>query len=78
MPQPSEAVKYKPYSPFQNTTSKGEYAVARLDDLVNWGRKVCTTPFLIIGYVLLLEYKRLLILIHFMNIEGIFATQIFY
>jgi hypothetical protein len=32
--------KYKPYSPFQETRSKAEYAVARLDDLVNWGRKV--------------------------------------
>jgi len=32
--------KPKPYSPFQNTNSWGEYAVARLDDLLNWGRKV--------------------------------------
>ena len=32
--------KYKPYSPFQNTSSRGEWAVARLDDIMNWGRKV--------------------------------------
>lgn len=32
--------KPRPYSPFQNTNSWGEYAVARLDDLMNWGRKV--------------------------------------
>lgn len=29
-----------PYSPFQNTNNWGEYALARLDDLLNWGRKV--------------------------------------
>lgn len=38
--------KYKPYSPFQNTSSKGEYIVARLDDLINWGRKVSLTHWL--------------------------------
>ena len=32
--------KHKPYSPFQNLNNKAEYAVARLDDLLNWGRKV--------------------------------------
>ncbi|XP_076046173.1 NADH-quinone oxidoreductase subunit B-like [Oratosquilla oratoria] len=37
-------VKYKPYSPFQNTSSAGEYAVARLDDLLNWGRKGSLWP----------------------------------
>ncbi|GBO14309.1 hypothetical protein AVEN_207894-1, partial [Araneus ventricosus] len=31
----------KPYSPFQNTGSKMEYALARVDDLLNWARKVC-------------------------------------
>lgn len=36
--------KYKPYSPFQNTSSAGEYAVARLDDLMNWGRKSSMWP----------------------------------
>lgn len=34
----------KPYSPFQNTNSWGEYAVARLDDLMNWGRKSSLWP----------------------------------
>jgi len=36
--------KPKPYSPFQNTNSWGEYAVARLDDLMNWGRKSSIWP----------------------------------
>lgn len=38
------ADKPKPYSPFQNTNSWGEYAVARLDDLLNWGRKSSMWP----------------------------------
>ena len=38
----SEAVVPRaPYSPFQpGTSNKMDYALARLDDLVNWGRKV--------------------------------------
>jgi len=36
--------EYKPYSPFQDTSSKGEYVVARLDDLLNWGRKGAIWP----------------------------------
>lgn len=39
-PDASVPVKRKPYSPFQNTGSKLEYALARVDDLLNWGRKV--------------------------------------
>lgn len=39
-PDPNVPVKRKPYSPFQNTGSKLEYALARVDDLLNWGRKV--------------------------------------
>lgn len=31
---------YRPYSPFQKTNNMAEYAVARLDDVLNWGRKV--------------------------------------
>ena len=37
--------KKKPYSPFQNTSNMAEYAVARLDDLLNWGRKVNAWEF---------------------------------
>ncbi|GFU09917.1 NADH dehydrogenase iron-sulfur protein 7 [Nephila pilipes] len=40
--QPAEnaPVVRKPYSPFQNTTSKLDYALARVDDLLNWARKL--------------------------------------
>ncbi|KAJ8678773.1 hypothetical protein QAD02_014560 [Eretmocerus hayati] len=33
-----------PYSPFQNKTNAVEYALARLDDLLNWGRKGSMWP----------------------------------
>ena len=36
--------KVQPYSPFQNAKSVGEYTVARMDDLVNWGRKGSLWP----------------------------------
>ena len=35
-----DVVKSKPYSPFQATNNKAEYALARVDDLLNWARKV--------------------------------------
>jgi len=42
--KPDQPDKPRPYSPFQNTNSWGEYAVARLDDLMNWGRKSSLWP----------------------------------
>lgn len=40
-PNPMER---RPYSPFQDATNMAEMAVARLDDLLNWGRKGSIWP----------------------------------
>lgn len=34
----------RPYSPFQDASNMAEMAVARLDDLLNWGRKNSMWP----------------------------------
>ncbi|KAL0278408.1 UNVERIFIED_CONTAM: hypothetical protein PYX00_000236 [Menopon gallinae] len=39
-----EKTHRKPYSPFQNTSNLGEFVLARIDDLHNWGRKNSIFP----------------------------------
>ena len=36
---PVEELPKVPYSPFQNKTNLVEFALARIDDVLNWGRK---------------------------------------
>lgn len=39
-----EKPKVEPYSPFQKASNTAEYALARIDDLLNWGRKNSLWP----------------------------------
>lgn len=43
LPAPNPTEK-RPYSPFQDASNMAEMAVARLDDLLNWGRKGSLWP----------------------------------
>ena len=43
----TEVAERGPYSPFKiEKSNKVDYALARVDDLINWGRKVMTSNFI--------------------------------
>ena len=59
--------KRKGYSPFQGSPNKMDYALSRVDDLINWARKV---------YCIIL-FSRCQALIHSLSLRSISVFFLF-